>query len=1030
MSIFFLSSAAWPWSRARGTKSRGGRRSAMAARRRHGRRGTASGLGTEMLEQRALMAVTATLSGTTLEIALGAADDAATLASDGTNYSVTGSGIISPVTFAVGDVNNVVVAGTAAADQAFTVGKGTAIASPVDVSTSVESTTISGAISTQSVDDIRIGSGAITLANDVTNFGGSVIFGGAVTLAADVTVTSLFTTAFDKELRFAGPVDGGYKLTTVNGQLNAYFDDVVGGKTPLASLTTSNQSAGGRISLQSVTTTGGQQYGENPTLQGVYTTSGGAFGVGRALTLGGDTSVSTAGGNVTLSSTVNGAKNLGIAAGAGQVKFTKAVGSITPLASLWITSAGSVTASSTVKLDGSAPGANRHGLSIASGVNNVTMKAGGTIKNYIGSGIVLGGSTGSAISGFASTSNGGSGLKASGTFTGTTLSGNTFRLNSTGVSLNDAQALTVGGNNNISDNTVYGVAVSGNSAGSVITGNVIARNGVGVSLTNATGVEISNKGGVANTISSSVNYGVFATGDCSGSVVAGNVIMQNSQGLVLSAAQGLKIGAGNAVVKNTNAGLAVYGASAGTTVVGSSFLNNSIGILLSDATGLEISNKGGVANNISSNVNYGVFASGNCAGSFIAGNAITQNAQGLVLSAAQGLKIDAGNAIVGNTNAGLLVSGASAGTTVVGSSYLNNGVGIMLSDATGLEVSNKGGVGNNISSNVNYGVFATGNNAGSFITGNAIMQNSLGLVLSGAQGLKVDAGNAVIGNTNAGLAVSGASAGTTVVGSSYLNNGVGISLSDATGLEISNKGGVGNNISSNVNYGVFATGNSAGSFITGNVISQNALGIVLSGAQGFKVDPGNAVVNNKNAGLLVSGASAGTTVTGSQFINDAIGVIISGATGLAFGGAGASSNTIGNNSAAGMLLSGVCTGTKLVGNWIGLNGIGINASAASGLTINGSNVLAASTGAAFVASGDCSDTIVSDNLFTSSSYGVLLNAATKLTVNGGNRLVSNSLFGLYASGLSGGTTVTGNEISGNGTNIDTSAAIGGVFQTS
>jgi len=33
-------------------------------------------------------------------------------------------------------------------------------------------------------------------------------------------------------------------------------------------------------------------------------------------------------------------------------------------------------------------------------------------------------------------------------------------------------------------------------------------------------------------------------------------------------------------------------------------------------------------------------------------------------------------------------------------------------------------------------------------------------------------------------------------------------------------------------------------------------------------------------------------------------------------------------------------------------------------------------------------------------------------------------------GSPGGTTVTGNDISGNGTNIDTSTAIGGVFQTS
>ena len=45
-------------------------------------------------------------------------------------------------------------------------------------------------------------------------------------------------------------------------------------------------------------------------------------------------------------------------------------------------------------------------------------------------------------------------------------------------------------------------------------------------------------------------------------------------------------------------------------------------------------------------------------------------------------------------------------------------------------------------------------------------------------------------------------------------------------------------------------------------------------------------------------------------------------------------------------------------------------------------------------------------------------------------MISNTAFGLYAKGLSTGTTVTGNTLSGNGTNIDTTAATGGTFQTS
>jgi hypothetical protein len=51
-------------------------------------------------------------------------------------------------------------------------------------------------------------------------------------------------------------------------------------------------------------------------------------------------------------------------------------------------------------------------------------------------------------------------------------------------------------------------------------------------------------------------------------------------------------------------------------------------------------------------------------------------------------------------------------------------------------------------------------------------------------------------------------------------------------------------------------------------------------------------------------------------------------------------------------------------------------------------------------------------------------------VNGGNKITRNNAFGLYATGVSAGTTVTGNGIVNNGTNIDTSTAVGGTFQQS
>ncbi|MFZ4733776.1 MAG: right-handed parallel beta-helix repeat-containing protein, partial [Pirellulales bacterium] len=499
---------------------------------------------------------------------------------------------------------------------------------------------------------------------------------------------------------------------------------------------------------------------------------------------------------------------------------------------------------------------------------------------------------------------------------------------------------------------------------------------------------------------------------------------------VLSVAKGLAINTGNFITSNTFAGLAAYGDSTKTVVTGTAFLSNSIGVLLSDATNIEVSNKGGVANTLASNTNFGLSASGNASGSVVAGNVIMQNAQGMVLSGVQGLKVDAGNAVVNNTLAGLLVSGDSAGTTVAGSAFMNNGTGILLTGAKNLMINRTGGVGNTLMSNTNYGLYASGASDGTVIAGNAVVSNFMGIVLDNAQGLTINGDNYSGSNTAAGLAVYGNSTGTLITGSVYVNNGTGVLLSDAKNVEISNKSGVANTISSNVNYGLFASGACDGSVVAGNVLMYNSQGIVLGGAQRFTINGRNSADSNTDAGLVVSGDSTGTTVAGNAFLNNAIGVIISGASGLVFGGAGAAGNTVASNSAAGVLLIGACSGTQLVGNWIGLNGLGISLSAASGLTINGSNVVAASSkGAAFVATGDCSGTVVSDNLFTSSSYGVLLNAAQKLTVNGGNRITGNTLFGLYAAGLSTGTTVTGNTISGNGTDIDTTNASGGTFQS-
>jgi len=154
------------------------RRSALVSatrrrgRGRHLRGGTSllsQPLAAESLESRALLTVSAALVGSDLQISLGAADDAAYLSYNGTNYIVRGTNISGGGYAAANTaVNSVTVAGTAAASQAFTVaaGVGTVLSDPLSVAASVETTSIVGAVNTTGA--VTIGSGAITIAADVT----------------------------------------------------------------------------------------------------------------------------------------------------------------------------------------------------------------------------------------------------------------------------------------------------------------------------------------------------------------------------------------------------------------------------------------------------------------------------------------------------------------------------------------------------------------------------------------------------------------------------------------------------------------------------------------------------------------------------------------------------------------------------------------------------------------------------------------------------------------------------------------------
>ena len=168
-------------------------------------------------------------------------------------------------------------------------------------------------------------SGGVTHTAGPTNIGGTVnttstnMNFGAVTLTGD---TALNTGAEIGDITFGGTLDGGFSLDLAAGTGNVVFTGVVGGCTPLVSITTD---AGGSTSINGgiITTTGAQTFNA-PVILGANTVLNGI--------------------GITFGNTLDGGFNLGLITGAGNINFTGVVGGITRLGALTINSANDVTA--------------------------------------------------------------------------------------------------------------------------------------------------------------------------------------------------------------------------------------------------------------------------------------------------------------------------------------------------------------------------------------------------------------------------------------------------------------------------------------------------------------------------------------------------------------------------------------------------------------------------------------------------------------------------------------------------------------
>lgn len=461
--------------------------------------------------------------------------------------------------------------------------------------------------------------------------------------------------------------------------------------------------------------------------------------------------------------------------------------------------------------------------------------------------------------------------------------------------------------------------------------------------------------------------------------------------------------------------------------------------------GLTIGNN---ANNVSVNVpsltlknfNNGLKLLGTSTNSLFSGLTITNNINGISLEGgtATGTKI-VGSTITSNSQNGILATGGVSGLTIGGTTPAAS---------------------NTISLNGNGLFFQPGTYSGTVIQSNTITSNTMNGITLGTSGgaltgltiggSSASAANTISFNRQNGVQVSQGSYSSTVIQGNTIasNGGYGVQLAPAgqslTGLTIGGTAaGTGNTIASNAvdGIGVFG-GTYTDTAVQGNTIQYNqnhgvninpqAGGAAFTGLTlgGTASAGGNTIKANGLDGVLVNaGAYTSTNLQGNTITgNGRNGVTFATQfgdklTGLQLGGTSSSlGNTITNNAASGLAASkGDYTGTRVLGNTINANRIGISLTGAQNLFVGGvatafKNTIDSNTETGLFATGTLTGTLVRGNSLTGNPLGVSLLDAQGLSLGtaetGGGNTITGGTTGIQAVGNLSNTSVSGNVITG------------------
>ncbi len=721
------------------------------------------------------------------------------------------------------------------------------------------------------------------------------------------------------------------------------------------------------------------------------------------------------------------------------------------------------------------------GVLISSGSNNkvfanlIGLNAAGTLAvgNSIGVHVAGGSSNviGATSNGNIISGNTGPGVLVEKT-TGTSLLGNYIGTSKNGLnSVSNGTAgvvvstgavnTTIGVGNVISGNSaVNGVQVQGNASGTLIKGNSIGLNGLGTAaLANAVGVVVQDAAGLTtiggtsaaagNTISGNSGDGVLLLGRAAGTVIQGNTIGLNANGMAAgNAGDGVNVqgatttsiggtaaGAGNVISGNASFGVEV-GGDVGNTYIESNLIgidptgtlsrgNAGGGVVINDNTSgtavyeNTISGNGGdgIQVNDASDVGIG----GNVIGLNKLGNApLANTGDGADLTSTSAVIIGKlfGNVISGNTGDGVHVGGGSTGTLIIGNTIgLLSGAGQAAANAgNGINVTDTASgttIGGTTASSVNIisGNTLNGVNIDANTSNTLINSNNIGL--NGAQTSALGNGGDGIHVLGQGVRIIGNLKGANNVIAGNAGNGIQVSGSNASNTVIQGfrigTNGAGTAALPNALDGILVTTGANGAVIGGPAPGDNLAGNLISG-NGMN---GIHVVNSNNT--MIQSNLIGTDLSGQKALaNTQDGVFLATTTGVTIGGNVDNRNTIAGNGLDGIGLSNSIStaiifnliGTSLGGGALGNGNDGINVAGTSSATTINSNFIDANAANGVEFGVNASGLILTyndigrpDRSIQGNETGVLLDGQN-VTIGGtGGTLQSNTILGNTTIGI-------------------------------